>query len=228
MLSEEKEQRLQNIKSDLLNNRGNKKSLFGDTSDIDENNNELEQKLEEEEIQKNKEQVERRQLERRQLEEMQRKQKEDERKRLMDIEFRKQLDEYEATKRKKNEAITRKKEATKRKKLRLNNKTKKNKQKEIQMKQMNGPSEDISTAEFEKLMPKPKPPKPPIEAGFRKTLRKTKKIVKPINANPNIICKAILQSGKNITKKKYYLPSQFPNLTKLKPVIKPKTEEKPK
>lgn len=57
--------------------------------------------------------------------------------------------------------------------------------------------------------------------SFRSTLTQ-KKIVKPINTNPNIICKAILQSGKNMTKKKYYLPSQFPNLTKLKPMIQSK------
>ena len=56
------------------------------------------------------------------------------------------------------------------------------------------------------------------KAGFRQTLKRSKKIVKPLHENPNIICKAILKSGKNLTKK-YYFPSEFPNLTKLKPVI---------
>jgi hypothetical protein len=63
---------------------------------------------------------------------------------------------------------------------------------------------------------------PEKKLGFRETLSQTKKIVKSINATPNIICKSILKSGNNLTKKKYYLPSQFPNLTKLKPVINPK------
>jgi hypothetical protein len=59
---------------------------------------------------------------------------------------------------------------------------------------------------------------------FRTTLNKTKKNIKPITTtNPNIICKAILKSGKNLTKK-YYIPSQFPNLTKLKPVSLIKTK----
>jgi hypothetical protein len=52
---------------------------------------------------------------------------------------------------------------------------------------------------------------------FRTTLNQTKKNIKPITTNPNIICKAIHKTGKNMTKK-YYLPSQFPNLTKLKPI----------
>ena len=56
------------------------------------------------------------------------------------------------------------------------------------------------------------------QAGFRQTLKRSRKIVKPLHENPNIICKAILKSGKNLTKK-YYFPSEFPNLTKLKPVI---------
>ena len=63
-----------------------------------------------------------------------------------------------------------------------------------------------------------------IGKRFRTTLKQTQKQIKPIKINPNTICKAILNSGKNLTKKKYYLPSQFPNLTKLKPVIKTKTE----
>jgi hypothetical protein len=63
-----------------------------------------------------------------------------------------------------------------------------------------------------------------IGKRFRTTLKQTQKQIKPIKINPNTICKAILNSGKNLTKKKYYLPSQFPNLTKLKPIIKTKTE----
>jgi hypothetical protein len=207
-----KRQKLEDIKRELLANSGDKKSLFGNTSDIDESNNELEKKLEEEERQREAKRIADEEIAKRKAVQIKRL---NDKKILAANKAKKLAEEVEEDIQREDER--KKNETTNRKKSQPNNKTKKNKQKEIQMKQMSGPSEDISTPEFEKLMlPTKGTTKVPIEAGFRTTLRKTKKIVKPINANPNIICKAILKSGNNQTRKKYYLPSQFPNLTKLK------------
>lgn len=127
-------------------------------------------------------------------------------------------------------------ELTKKRKMNQNNKTKKNKQKEIQMVTKNGPPEDISTADYETIMNKPilQTNLQPIlqtnlqtnlqtdintdKNGFRETLKPlSTQNTKQTTINSNVICPSIFKSGKNVTKK-YYFPSEFPNLTKLKSI----------
>jgi hypothetical protein len=58
-----------------------------------------------------------------------------------------------------------------------------------------------------------------IKTGFKETLKpSTIQNLKQSTINANIICPAIFKSGKNVTKK-YYFPSEFPNLTKLKSIV---------
>jgi len=120
--------------------------------------------------------------------------------RKRDKEFQRQVKEYELTKKRK---------------MNQNNKTRKNKNKnkEIQMVTKKGPSEDITTPEYEAMMAKH------IKTGFKETLKpSTIQNLKQSTINANIICPAIFKSGKNVTKK-YYFPSEFPNLTKLKSIV---------
>jgi hypothetical protein len=78
--------------------------------------------------------------------------------------------------------------------------------------------------------------KTPVETGFSKTLHPLSNhtIHKP--SVDKIVCPQIYETGKNVNKK-YYLPSQFPNITKrniiktnttnrMKPMIKGKKREK--
>ena len=76
----------------------------------------------------------------------------------------------------------------------------------------------ISDSSPEIIVPKtivPKISQTPNITGFRETLTHGKKNIDNPKVSPDIICPAIFKTGKNITKK-YYFPSEFPNLTKLK------------
>ena len=120
------------------------------------------------------------------------------------------------------------------------NKTRKNRVtlKEIQMKQRgkNFVNEDIPTPDdnyVDLMAPKVKPqiltPKPtlkirPVNSGFSETIV-SKGSVTTGPARPNTkICPQILATGKKINTT-YFIPSQIPNLTKIKPVI-PKQDTK--
>ena len=97
----------------------------------------------------------------------------------------------------------------------FSSKTKKRKQPgknaEINNTKKNKP--DIRDYDFYNIPSKPK------ENGYRQSLKNVKSNIKPKGVNSNIICPAILNTGKKSVSKKYYFPSEFPTLTNLKPVI---------
>jgi hypothetical protein len=65
----------------------------------------------------------------------------------------------------------------------------------------------------------------PNDAGFSETMVR-KKSLTPRKIRPNIaLCQKILHSGKKINSS-FFIPSQFPNLTKPKPLIEIKTQTK--
>lgn len=102
----------------------------------------------------------------------------------------------------------------------------KKKKKKSLKKKLGKPYKIKASHEYSRKITKEQAKKNAIGKRFRTTLTQKKKIDKHIIQNSNIICKAILKSGKNITRKKYYLPSEFPNLTKLKPIVNQKEGEK--
>jgi centrosomal protein CEP76 len=200
----------------------------------------IKMKQDEEDKRKNEEETK---IKMKQDEEELNKRKAEEFERNREREFEEQLKEYELTrKRKINQNVKTRKNKNKQKEIQMVtiNKQKptqpinlsqlspspvyedKKKKKEIQMITKKGPSEDISTPEYESIMGI----KPTIDlsqnlnkTGFKESLKqKTNQKQTQISINGNYICPAIFKSGKNVTKK-YYFPSEFPNLTKLKSVV---------
>jgi hypothetical protein len=94
----------------------------------------------------------------------------------------------------------------------------KNDKKEIEMKIMSSPSKQPQT----QTQPQPQT-QTQNKNSFRDSLRPASQNFKinPNGAQKKLICPAILKTGKNVTKK-FFFPSQFPNLTKLRPALQSK------